>query len=454
MDSQAGISRAAALAADEGQDSGNSEEKQERHYIIYLIIVALFGWALAAYDTNLFNLTIADITADLSISSSMLGVMGMFVYAAEFLIALYMGHVMDRRGRKYAWMFCLIIAGIFTGLTFFVQGFWTLVLVRSIASGFANAELAVSVTLVNEEVPAKRRGMLYSIVQSGYTVGVFMASGMYLLVSGLGWRSVFLFGVLPLILVAVARGKVRESPRFLHMKALREALASGDEETVTRLQGERNVNVEELAKGKFYQLFDKEGGVKRTAVTMSVTWLLYGMSYVATNIYLAYWMTEVKGWSSARVASLLLVGGAAGVLFYIVGGLLGEKYGRRNVLIGSAVCIPPLALLILLSGSDSVLLVAIFLLYQATNGTWSGVGYTYQAEVYPTRVRALGVGWMSAMLVGGFMLGSLIWACLTAVVSLETTWLVIAVGLGAAQAASTFFLPRVEPGMELEEIAA
>lgn len=280
-----------------------------------------------------------------------------------------------------------------------------------------------------------------------------MASGMYLIVSGLGWRAVFLFGVLPLVLVAIARSKVRESSRFLHIKALREAVKAGHQEEVARLRAERDVDVEALRKGQFTQLFSKVGGVRRTAVTMSVTWLLYGLSYVATNIYLAYWMVEVKGWTSAKVASLLLVGGAVGVLFYILGGVLGEKFGRKPVLVISACAIAPLALVILYTNSTSLLLVMIFLLYQATNGTWSGVGYTYQAEVYPTRVRAIGVSWMSAMLVGGFMLGSLVWALLTATVSLRTTWLIIAVVLGACQAISTFFLPSIRPGTELEEIA-
>ncbi len=426
----------------------------DRKYIIYLIIVALLGWSLAAYDTNLFNLTIADITKELDISSSALGIMGMFVYAAEFIIALFMGHMMDRKGRKWAWMVCLILAGTFTGLTYFVTGFWSLVAVRALASGFANAELAVSITLVNEQVPAKNRGILYSFVQSGYTVGVFLASGMYLIVSGLGWRAVFLFGVLPLILVAVARFGVRESPRFLHMKALRTALENNDTEEVNRLRAIHDVNIDALEKGQFLQLFSKTGGVRRTAISLSITWLLYGISYVATNIYLAYWMTNVKNWAPAKVATLLLVGGAAGVIFYILGGILGEKIGRKKVLVGSAICIAPLSLIILESNGASLLLVCIFLLYQATNGTWSGVGYTYQAEVYPTRVRALGVSWMSAMLVGGFMLGSLLWALLNSFTTLENTWLIIAVILGAAQAVSTFFLPSVKPGQELEDIAS
>lgn len=443
---------AAPQPAENGPDPSYLKEPSKA-YTTYLVIVALLGWALAAYDTNLFNLTIADITAELHISASSLGVLGMIVYAAEFVIALWMGRIMDRKGRRYAWMMCLVCAGIFTGLTFFVRGFWSLALVRSLASGFANAELAVSVTLVNEQVPARRRGMLYSIVQSGYTIGVFLASGMYLMVTGLGWRAVFLFGVLPLVLVAVARMKVRESPRYLHMRALREAMDRGDDAEVARLQAKMPVDVEQLDKSTFRQLFSKAGGVRRTAVALSVTWLFYGMSYVATNIYLAYWMAHVKNWKPSAVATLLLVAGAAGVIFYILGGILGERFGRRAVLIGSACAIPPLALIILLSNQSAVLLISIFLLFQATNGTWSGVGYTYQAEVYPTRVRALGVSWMSGMLVGGFMLGSLLWAILTANMSLSNTWIIIALILGVAQAISSFFLPKVTPGQELEEIA-
>jgi MFS family permease len=78
------------------------------------------------------------------------------------------------------WMLCLAAAALFTDLTFFVQSFWQLAIVRMLASGFAQAELAVSITLVNEQVSARRRGLLYSIVQGGWPLGVFLASGVYL----------------------------------------------------------------------------------------------------------------------------------------------------------------------------------------------------------------------------------------------------------------------------------
>jgi hypothetical protein len=44
------------------------------------------------------------------------------------------------------WMLCLAASALFTGLTFFVQSFWQLAVVRRVACGFAQVELAVSTT--------------------------------------------------------------------------------------------------------------------------------------------------------------------------------------------------------------------------------------------------------------------------------------------------------------------
>ena len=84
-------------------------------------------------------------------------------------------------GRRRMWMLCLTAAAVFTGMTYFVANFWQLTVMRMLASGFAQAELAVSITIVNEQVPARHRGLLYSLVQGGWPLEVFLASGVYLL---------------------------------------------------------------------------------------------------------------------------------------------------------------------------------------------------------------------------------------------------------------------------------
>lgn len=83
---------------------------------------------------------------------------------------------MDTLGRKHMWMLCLTATAAFTGLTYFAENFWQLMVMRMLASGFAMAELAVSITIVNEQVPARHRGLLYSLVQGGWPLEAFLAS--------------------------------------------------------------------------------------------------------------------------------------------------------------------------------------------------------------------------------------------------------------------------------------
>ena len=299
-------------------DSDPSAERANNgRYTVYLIGIALAGLTLASYDYNLLVLAIPDIARELDLSASLVGLLIFFIAAAQLVVTLVVGYALDIVGRRRMWMLCLCAAALFTGLTYFVESFWQLVLVRMLASSLAQAEFGVSTTIVNEEIPPRRRGMLYAIVQAGM---------------------------------------------------------------------------------------------------------------------------------------LLLVSAGIGVLFYLLGGLLGERWGCRQVLIGTALLVPPLNLLFLLAHEHAVLVVVYFLIYQVTNGTWSGAGYAYQAESFPPRVRGTAVGFLGAMFVAGILLGASLWTLLMSVSTPGVTWLVIAVGAAFGQWL-TIFLRQIPPGMTLEEIA-
>jgi MFS family permease len=405
-------------------------EQIDRRYIVYLIAVALAGWSLASYDVNLLVLALPEISKSLSISETGLGILGFFVYGAQFLITLYVGYAMDRYGRKVVWMVCMTGAAIFTGLTCFVHNFWELVAVRALASGLAYSELAVSITIVNEQLPAKNRGFLYSIVQGGWPLGVFLASGVYLAFGWLGWRLVFLFGVLPIAAVLLGRVFIRESARF-------------EEEKASRAEGE-GVNLR--------LLFLTPGDVRRQLVLLTICWLSYGISYVASNFYITYWLTTHKGFSSHEASTLLLVCGGLGFFFYILGGLLGERFGRREVITVAAVLVAPLSLLFLVVQNVWLVSLVYFALFQVTNGVWAAAGYAYQSECFPTRVRGTAIGFLTAMLVFGFVLGSLLWAAMSHLGNPTATWLVVAVAMSLGMW-TTFLLRRIEPGQELDAVA-
>src|SRR5262245_1993341 len=302
----------------------------DRRYVIFLVIIALSGWALASYDFNLLVVALPDISKDLHLTPSFVGLLGFIIYAAMFGITLFAGYGMDWLGRKRMWMFCLCGAAAFTGLTYFVENYWQLAVVRALASGFATSELAISITLVNEQVPAHRRGLLYSIVQGGWPLGLFLASGVYLLSRHLGWRTTFLFGVIPLIAVIIGRLWVKESDRYLHLQEVKRASAAGDQQRVAALLERYAVNVAELKKVALRQLFATPGFVRRRLGLLTMVWLFYGTSWVATNVYITYWLVQYDQWSSADASRLLLICGGLGFFFYILGGWLGERWGRRE----------------------------------------------------------------------------------------------------------------------------
>jgi MFS family permease len=430
-----------------------SKTASSNSYIVYVIIVALSGWGLASYDLNLLVLLLPQIAKGLNLSESQVGLLGVFVFLAQFLITLFAGYAMDQIGRRRVWMICLSLAAVFTGLTYFVQNFTELSIIRALASGMAFSELAVSITIVNEQVPAAKRGLLYSIVQGGWPLGVFLAAGVVLVFGHLGWRFVFLLGVIPILLVIIGRTFIKESERFEHLQKVRQARRDGDEAELAPLLSQHDVAVTELDRVTIGQLFATPGYVRRQVTTLTIVWLFYSISYVATNFYITYWLTKFKGFSSTEASTLLLVSGGIGFFFYILGGWLGEIFGRRLVMVISGILIAPLNLLFLYLHNFTAVCVVYFLIYQATNGTWSGAGYAYQGESFPTRVRGTAVGFLSAMQVLGFLLGTLLWTTLIGATTPTATWWIIAIGF-ALGIWTTLLLKRIPPGQELERIAA
>jgi len=121
-------------------------------------------------------------------------------------------------------------------------------------------------------------------------------------------------------------------------------------------------------------------------------------------------------------------------------------------LIGTGILVAPLSLAFLYVHTVWAASAVYFFLYQATNGTWSGAGYAYQGESFPTRIRGTAVGFLSAVQIVGFVVGTVLWTVLSATSTPDFLWLVVAVILPLGLWA-TVFLRKIPPGQELEQIS-
>ncbi len=430
--------------------------RREGYYIVVLVVTALAGQLFASYDFNLLVLTIPNITKSLGLSSTQVGALVFFIYGGEFLITMFAGYAMDRLGRKLVWQFNLAGTAIFTGLTYFVANYTELVIIRTIAGSFAVAEFAMAAVLVSEQTPARARGFLYSVVNGGYALGVLLASAVYSLVIGLGWREVFAFGVIPIVVLIFARRWLRESKRWEHMKEVKEAKQEGDEQTVREKADRYDIDLEEVDQPTVKQLLSTAGLVRRQLLLLTGVWFFYASAYVATNVYITYWLTHYAGWSGGEAATLLLVAGGIGFFFYVIGGALGELYGRKEIMTAAGVTVAPLNLIFYFVSFHNkhfsiVVFIVWFFIFQATNGVWSGAGQGYWPESFPTRVRGTAVGWLGAMFAAGNLVGAGIWTIMIGSAGPTATWLVVGVGLAIGQYL-TFALKHIDPNQELEEV--
>ncbi len=326
----------------------------------------------------------SDIAHELHLSSTQVGLFGFFVDFAELVFALAIGRYMDRHSRRTAWLVVMAGATVFTGLTFFVRAFWQLCIIRAIASGFAYAEQAVSITLVNEALPMERRGIWYSIVQGGWPIGVTFAAVIYLITIRLGWHYIFLFGVAPFVAVVVARIWIKEPERFRRIKEIRQACDAGDEENANQLSETYDIPLEHARTFRFRELFTAD--LRKQTSLLAFSFFCFGACVVATNVYIVYWLTHFNGFSNRGAVYLMLGCAFIGFWFYVGAGWMGEFISRRKIMFVTAALVPVFTFIFMWVHGLVWTAIVYFFVYQVTNGTWSGAGYTYR------RVFQLGSG--------------------------------------------------------------
>ena len=186
---------------------------------------------------------------------------------------------------------------------------------------------------------------------------------------------------------------------------------------------------------------------------LTVVWLLYSTSWVATNVYIAYWLTHYRGWTGDQAGRLLLICGGIGFSSSISSAAwLGERWGRREVLVWTGIITGPLNLLFMFMHTQPIRRDRVLPDLPGDQRHVVRAGYAYWAECFPTRVRGTAVGWLGAMFTLGLIIGTALWTILISVTTPAITWFIIAVVLGFGQW-TALLLPKIEPGQTLEAIA-
>ena len=181
-------------------------------------IAAWLGWLFDGLDMHLYTLVAAPFVAQLlqvaSTADPLVKRYSSWIQAA-FLIGWalgggFFGRIGDRLGRSRALSLTILTYAIFTGLSFFAQTWWQLMICRFLAALGIGGEWAVGASLLSETWPRRWRPWIAAVLQTGVNLGVLLACLATYLMADLKPRYVFLIGILPALMVYWIRRNVPE----------------------------------------------------------------------------------------------------------------------------------------------------------------------------------------------------------------------------------------------------
>jgi MFS family permease len=140
----------------------------------------------------------------------------------------FFGRVGDLLGRSRALSLTVLTYATFTGLSFFAQTWWHLLIFRFLAALGIGGEWAVGSTLLAETWPKKWRPWTAAALQTGVNIGVLGACLAGVMLGGLHPRWIFLIGVVPAVLVFWIRRNVPEPEAWHAAKATTKQPAVSD----------------------------------------------------------------------------------------------------------------------------------------------------------------------------------------------------------------------------------
>jgi putative MFS transporter len=414
----------------EQSDAGQPRDEAQGFTPYQWRLFAFLSVATFFEGFDMFALTqiLPSLQAEWTLSKTQVGLLAGATNAGTVLAYLLVRRA-DRWGRRR--VMSVTIAGytIASLLTAATQGPVSFAALQCLARVFLIGEWATAMVYAAEEFPAQRRGSVVGIIQAVASLGAIVCAGVvpFLLKTSLGWRSIYLVGAVPLVIVAFARRTLRESSRFEQAKA-------------EGRTGERG-------------FFDLWRTPHRTR--MLQLGLIWSLTYVCTQntvtFFKAYAVAE-RHWTDKQVGGAVSVAAVLSLpMLFLVGRML-DRLGRRKgalVVYGSLVfgCLG--AFTIVSRGAVTASLVLAVFAQSAVLALLNA----YTGELFPTEVRGDAFAWVNNILGRvGYVLSPI---ALGAVAE--------SVGWGPAVASTTAFaavalvllwlwLPETK-GKELEETA-
>ena len=179
------------------------------------VIASMVGYALDTYDNLLLGFVLGAISLDLHLLKEQAGFIATMTLLGAVLGGIVFGILADYLGRVRVMTWTILVFAGFTGLCAFTQGYWDLLACRFMAGLGLGGEWGIGMALAAEVCPPHLRARFSSLVGMGGTLGIVLTAFVTpVLFPLVGWRGMFLVGVLPAVFAFLMRRLVPEPAIF------------------------------------------------------------------------------------------------------------------------------------------------------------------------------------------------------------------------------------------------
>ena len=376
-----------------------------------LLLIGGLGYSFDGMDGAVVAFLLPRIQELWGLSTASLGLVGSAAPLGFFFGAILSGWMGDRFGRKKVMLWALAFYCAMSVVAAMAPNFEVFLVARVLAGLGAGAESVIIAPFLSEFIPPKRRGWFIGTLAGFFSFGFVAAAfiGRFVVpVGDDGWRWAQVITAVPILLLLWWRRSLPESPRFLMSQgraAEAQRVVEGFEQKVLRATGKElpavEEGVEDIAKhGQKISIWNAlkvmwSPALRRRTAVIWLIWFVITFSYYGffswiPTLLVGRGITVTKSFEYSIIIYLAQIPG------YFSAAWLCDRIDRKNTialyLAGSALS----AFWLSQSSDAGMILVAAATLSFFLNGTYAGV-YAYTPELFPTWMRATGVGLASAV---------------------------------------------------------
>jgi MFS family permease len=355
------------------------------------------GWFFDGYETYALILTVGmavgqlapSLHAQIPFYSGLVIALTLLGWGVGGLIG---GVLADYIGRKRMMMFAILAYSLTTGLSALSWNWPSFAILRFVVGLAMGSEWATGTAMTAEIWPDQHRGKGAGLMQCGLGMGFFVASLVWLFMSGTGahaWRYMYLVGVLPGLATLWMRAGIPESEQWERVDAERRKMLAAK-----RAGLELQAHEQALTRFTLVDLFAAPELRRRTLIAVFMS-LSTTLGWWGISTWVPPYIGSVAAHSGLNASTWASFAGLAyntgAIAGYIGLGFLADAFGRKRVAILFFAMAFVLTPVLFLWTHDAALLLGV----ACVTGFFSLGQYTWMPtwlpELFPTRIRGTAI---------------------------------------------------------------